>query len=103
MAYYCTHGEYGEECFTLDIYLYRLRDNDGVLLYVGITSWPDQRRVQHQADWWWDQVDEMEHEYVANDKCSAEFCKRLVIQSELPHYNIEHSPFHGNYVHPSRP
>lgn len=71
--------------------LYRLYDNAGALLYVGIAEhWPT-RMKQHAREkaWWVDVVDIKLERH--DDRASAEVAEREAIQAEWPLHNIVHA------------
>jgi predicted GIY-YIG superfamily endonuclease len=72
--------------------LYRFRDSQGRLLYVGISGNPGRRFHQHSKDKpWWSQVasSTMEHFFTRDD---AERAERAAIVEERPLYNVVHVP-----------
>jgi predicted GIY-YIG superfamily endonuclease len=73
-------------------YLYRLRDQQGELLYVGITrDWPT-RMKQHQADKpWWSDVANVELVRVLGTRQQIEAIEKAVIRAETPTYNKVHN------------
>jgi predicted GIY-YIG superfamily endonuclease len=73
-------------------YLYRLRDQQGELLYVGITrDWPT-RMKQHQADKpWWSDVANVELLRVLGTRQQIEAIEKAVIRAETPTYNKVHN------------
>ena len=73
-------------------FLYRLRNGDGDLLYVGITrDWPT-RMKQHQADKpWWSDVLGVELVRMDCSRRQIEAIERAVIRAEQPTYNKQHA------------
>lgn len=73
-------------------FLYRLRDVDGSLLYVGITTnWPT-RMAQHQADKpWWSEVSTVELVRLECTRPQVEAIEKAVIKTEAPRYNVAHN------------
>lgn len=72
--------------------LYRLRDMNADLLYVGITrDWPT-RMTQHQRDKpWWSDVAAVELVKVHGTRQQIEAIERAVIKTEQPTYNKTHN------------
>ncbi|WP_097930877.1 MULTISPECIES: GIY-YIG nuclease family protein [unclassified Streptomyces] len=71
--------------------LYRLFDEEGVLLYVGIAVDPEVRlRVHAREKTWWPQVAQRSIEWFAN-RAEAEAAEMQAIVSEGPSRNVEHS------------
>lgn len=72
--------------------LYRLRDMNADLLYVGITrDWPT-RMTQHQRDKpWWSEVAGVELVRVHGTRPQIEAIERAVIKTEQPTYNKTHN------------
>lgn len=70
--------------------VYRLYNEDAILLYVGYTYDTDQRWKDHtRKQWWWDQVDEMQtllHWYA--NVADAAAVEALAILTECPKYNV---------------
>ena len=73
-------------------FLYRLRDANGALLYVGVTvDWPS-RFKQHQRDKaWWPQVALTEIVPVGGTRAQLEAIERAVIVAEQPIHNVMHN------------
>ena len=81
-----------DELAPLNNVLYRLYDQDGQLLYVGITSDVVARMAGHRADkWWWDEVADKRFDYYET-RAELEAVERLSIIQEKPLYNIIHHP-----------
>ncbi|MFD5579017.1 GIY-YIG nuclease family protein [Streptomyces pseudogriseolus] len=71
--------------------LYRLRDGDGALLYVGISSKPPQRWGQHAADKeWWLDVATLSMEWFESRTDALE-AEAEAIRAEQPRHNIQHN------------
>jgi predicted GIY-YIG superfamily endonuclease len=71
--------------------LYRLYDEDGVLLYVGITNnWPRRRSMHMQDKSWWGEVCQVTFERF-HHRTQAERAEPVVIKSERPRYNHVHA------------
>lgn len=71
--------------------LYRLYDEAGHLLYVGITTYPPKRFVEHERDKpWWPQVARRDVEWIAS-RAQAETAERCAIAAEQPRYNRIHN------------
>lgn len=67
--------------------LYRLYDEAGTLLYVGITNNPAVRWRQHALrQWWWPEVATRSIEWFA-DRESAGLAEKAEIQGKHPPYN----------------
>ena len=71
--------------------LYRMYDQDGLLLYVGITNnWP-KRRYMHMRDKpWWGEVCQVTFERFRH-RTQAEQAEPVAIKSEHPRYNHMHA------------
>lgn len=68
--------------------LYRFFDQDGDLLYVGITNNPGRRWSQHRADKpWWSEVHHIEMEHHA-DRESVLRAEATAIRAERPRHNV---------------
>ena len=77
-------GTLGDETETA---LYRLRDGDGSLLYVGVTMDIKRRFHQHRKSQpWWAEVADYEVQ-ILSTRSSALMAERKAIQSEKPQYN----------------
>ncbi|MDG4798995.1 GIY-YIG nuclease family protein [Micromonospora sp. WMMD980] len=74
--------------------LYRLRDSDGQLLYVGITSTPASRMGAHRREKpWWSEVDPARTTYDwLPDRPTAERAEVATIAQESPRYNVADNP-----------
>lgn len=71
--------------------LYRLRNAEGVLLYVGISSKPPQRWGQHAADKpWWPEVAGLSIEW-CDSRTEALAVEAETIRVEKPLYNVVHN------------
>lgn len=71
--------------------MYRLFDEAGQLLYVGIAVNPDTRWSTHAREkTWWPQVARRTVEWF-DDRPSAEAAEVAAIASEAPQFNVEHS------------
>lgn len=73
-------------------FLYRLRDADGALLYVGVTNdWPS-RFKQHQRDKaWFPAVAVTEIVPIGGSRAQLEAIEKAVIQAEKPVHNVMHN------------
>lgn len=72
-------------------WLYRVYNNNGNLLYVGITATPKQRMIDHKKNSvWWDDKRDMIWESF-NSRFEAEYAERGAIKQENPVFNIQHS------------
>lgn len=71
--------------------LYRFRDRDARLLYVGITGHLGRRIAQHERekDWWEDVAAATVEHYATRDEALA--AERIAIETEGPLYNVEHA------------
>lgn len=78
--------------------VYRLFDETGVLLYVGIANNPERRWRQHRREKsWWSAVTRIEiHEHPTRRE--AERAEAFVIRIETPAYNIQGHPFLQNWT-----
>lgn len=82
--------------------LYRLHDVDGVLLYVGITSKPERRWLQHAADKaWWGEVADKSVRWYRDRKAAAE-AERAAMRAEKPRHNQSGNPHARHELPPSR-
>lgn len=71
--------------------MYRLRSSDGVLLYVGISTQPLQRWMQHAADKdWWPEVASMSLEWLGSN-AEALAIEAHAIRTERPIHNVVHN------------
>lgn len=67
--------------------LYRLFDQYGALLYVGISTQPETRWSQHASDKpWWSLVQHRKVEWHP-DRATAETAEREAVRAEMPLYN----------------
>lgn len=76
--------------------LYRFFDEDGALLYIGITVNPRVRWRDHAGRTWWPDVATKTLEWHTN-RADAEAAEREAIRVELPRYNVSpglHPPEH---------
>ena len=72
-------------------FLYRLRDEAGRLLYVGITRNVKQRMGMHRYEQpWWQLVSEREIEEHP-DRAAAEKAERDALATEAPAFNVMHT------------
>ncbi|MFE9382347.1 GIY-YIG nuclease family protein [Streptomyces sp. NPDC007025] len=71
--------------------VYRLRDSDDQLLYVGISTKPPQRWVQHaQSKKWWPEVATLCLEW-CDSQAEARAVEAHAIRVERPQHNIVHN------------
>lgn len=71
--------------------LYRLYDNAGSLLYIGIAEhWPTRMKQHAREKPWWDDVADVKLEFVP-DRTLAEDVEREAIRTERPLYNVVHA------------
>ncbi|MEV8523176.1 GIY-YIG nuclease family protein [Streptomyces sp. NPDC052000] len=71
--------------------LYRLRNADGELLYVGISEKPPKRWGQHAADKeWWPEVAGLSLEWF-DSRTEALAMEARAIQAEKPRHNVLHN------------
>jgi len=71
--------------------LYRLYDNAGALLYVGIAEhWPTRMKQHARERAWWEDVAEVRLER-HHDRASAQVAEVIAIQAEGPKHNIAHA------------
>lgn len=74
--------------------LYRLYDESGRLLYVGITRNPEARFAQHRADKpWWDMVARKDIEWY-DKRVNALAAEEIAIKVKDPMFNHDHSRHH---------
>lgn len=72
--------------------LYRLFDEGGVLLYVGITVNPEERWIDHErTKSWWPQVAEKRIEWL-DDRPTALTVELTAIKTEHPLHNVVGTP-----------
>jgi predicted GIY-YIG superfamily endonuclease len=70
--------------------LYRLYNEHGSLLYVGISAKPDSRFKQHASDKaWWPEVARKAVEWYETRR-NAEAAEIAAIKANAPHYNRDH-------------
>lgn len=75
-------------------YLYRLYDDAGQLLYIGISNRPVRRWIEHLTSKpWADQVARMERGHGYPTHADARAAEKLAIRSEYPRHNIEHNNY----------
>lgn len=70
--------------------LYRLYDEGGVLLYVGITNMPNVRFDAHAMKPWWSQVEHKDIKWFANRQLASQ-AEVLAIRNEHPVHNSMHA------------
>lgn len=71
--------------------IYRLRDRQGCLLYVGISSTPAQRWTKHAIDKdWWAEVSDLSLEWFET-RAEARAHEEAAIKAEKPRYNVQHN------------
>jgi len=71
--------------------LYRLRDHEGELLYVGITDDLERRWKDHAKDKpWWPEVASKSTEWLPS-RSRALTVEAKVIRAERPRYNVHHN------------
>lgn len=72
--------------------LYRLYDEAGTLLYIGISHQPEERFEQHsKSKEWWPRVAQREVEWF-DDRPTAAKAEEAAIRSEDPEFNGTYSP-----------
>ena len=72
--------------------LYRFRNSNGELLYVGISLSAVGRAADHRRDQpWWDEVSSMTVEHLSVDRDGALAIEMYVIKTEMPKYNRSHN------------
>ncbi len=71
--------------------LYRFRNAEGELLYVGITDSPDGRWSAHGTKPWWPEVVEIRIERFV-ERRDAEMAEIEAIRTERPRHNVAHHP-----------
>lgn len=67
--------------------VYRAYDEDGDLLYVGISMNLDGRLAKHRGSIWWPEVDEITVKWF-DGREAAKSAERRAIAEEQPRYNI---------------
>lgn len=72
--------------------LYRLYDEGGVLLYVGITNMPNVRFANHSLKSWWKRVARKDITWYDN-RPLAEQAETGAIRDERPLFNVAKSPW----------
>ncbi|MEU1663602.1 GIY-YIG nuclease family protein [Streptomyces sparsogenes] len=83
--------EWGRPRTPVPTALYRLRNQDGELLYVGITDNPERRWKDHAKDkTWWPEVASRSIEWFPN-RGHALAAEGKAIRSERPRHNIQHN------------
>jgi predicted GIY-YIG superfamily endonuclease len=71
--------------------LYRLRDAEGLLLYIGISARPYQRWIEHAADKaWWAEVSDLSIEWFES-RAEAMAMEAHAIKTEKPRHNLQHN------------
>lgn len=71
--------------------LYRLRNSQGELLYVGISATPPQRWGKHAAEKeWWPEVADLSLEWF-DTRTEARAHEEAAIKTEKPRYNVVHN------------
>jgi antitoxin (DNA-binding transcriptional repressor) of toxin-antitoxin stability system/predicted GIY-YIG superfamily endonuclease len=79
------------KCTDMPTALYRLYDESGALLYIGISNDPDRRFEQHAYDKpWWPRVASRVVEWLP-DRTAAEQAEIAAIRKESPQLNGTHS------------
>lgn len=85
------HRAAGEE-----VAVYRLFDNAGRLLYVGISKDPFNRWQEHAGKRWWPEVASYEARWHAT-RADARAEEKRAMGAEGPVHNIHSAPRHGAY------
>ncbi|MWA08798.1 GIY-YIG nuclease family protein [Streptomyces sp. BA2] len=71
--------------------VYRLRNEQGDLLYVGISATPPQRWAKHATEKeWWPEVVDLSLEWFAT-RTEALAMEAFAIRTEKPRYNVTHN------------
>jgi predicted GIY-YIG superfamily endonuclease len=71
--------------------LYRLLDDHGTLLYVGITDSPERRWVQHAGEkYWWPSVADRSIRWFPSRE-QALIAEAAAIRAERPIHNVQHN------------
>ncbi|MEU0200890.1 MULTISPECIES: GIY-YIG nuclease family protein [unclassified Streptomyces] len=83
--------EWGEPQTPVRTALYRLHDQRGALLYVGIAENPDRRRKEHAGSkpWWPEVAAHSVTWYSTRDLALA--AEADAIRTERPRYNVQHN------------
>jgi predicted GIY-YIG superfamily endonuclease len=80
------------KCIDMPTALYRLYDEGGALLYIGISNDPDRRFEQHAYDKsWWPRVARRDVRWL-DDRPAAQAAEVAAIKAEAPECNGTHSP-----------
>jgi predicted GIY-YIG superfamily endonuclease len=75
-------------------YLYRLYDEAGQLLYIGISNRAARRWIQHLVTKPWSaEIQRMERGLSFENREDAHQAERLAIMAEAPRYNITHNEY----------
>ena len=69
-------------------WLYRMRDKDGRLLYIGISTSAPRRWMQHDLDKWWAESACTFERVKFPDLRSARAAERAAIEVEAPMHNV---------------
>jgi GntR family transcriptional regulator len=76
-----------------DCYLYRWSDDQGRLLYIGISTDPDVRAEEHRRwSWWVRWAARVDVEPNGSPRVEAEEAERAAIVAERPVFNTVHAP-----------
>jgi excinuclease UvrABC nuclease subunit len=67
--------------------VYRAYDEDGELLYVGISMNLEGRLAKHRVTTWWPEVDEITVKWFSGRE-AAKAAERAAIRNENPRYNV---------------
>ena len=80
--------------------LYRMFDDKGALLYVGISKSPMNRIDEHKRDkFWWEKITRIQYEHFKN-RNDAMHAEKRAIKTELPEFNIQSNPKQGSEPRP---
>lgn len=87
--------EWGAPQTPIPTALYRLRDQEGWLLYVGITDNPERRWKDHAKDKpWWPEVADRSIDWLPS-RAHAIAAEAAAIRTERPRHNVHHN---GTFV-----
>lgn len=79
-----------------EVAVYRLFNDAGQLLYVGISKDPMNRWQEHRGNYWWHDVASYEVRWFPT-RAEARAEEKLAMASEAALHNIHSAPQHGSY------
>ncbi|MFD3609004.1 GIY-YIG nuclease family protein [Streptomyces atroolivaceus] len=78
-----------------DVAVYRLFNEAGDLLYIGVSKDPVHRwSSEHRHNWWWSEVTRYEWLWYPS-RAEARVVEREVLAAGLAKYNVHGTPKHG--------